>query len=189
MHWRCWLFVIRKAVHLRYGKKGDKKLATSFATLMLNELKSNVALFTTQIKPTLHRGGPRGRVQGVPRPPPPPPQEDLRFSNTTGTLQKKNLWFIGVEVEQETSEPPPKKILDLPLLHQIRLLGLPGRLCCCKTSLSWASKTSNMYRFCWKKQNYSLLFATTFRNLQHLLQDSFQSSGVKRATSLSNKFF
>ena len=36
-----------------------------------------------------------------------PPWDDLRFSNTTGFLQKK--WFIGVEVEQETSAPPPKK--------------------------------------------------------------------------------
>ena len=25
------------------------------------------------------------------------------------------MWFIGVEVEQEMSAPPPKKILDLPL--------------------------------------------------------------------------
>ena len=39
----------------------------------------------------------------------PPPQDDLRFSNTTGILQKKTMWFIGVEVEQETSAPPPKK--------------------------------------------------------------------------------
>ena len=38
----------------------------------------------------------------------PPPPDDLRFSNTTGILQKK-MWFIGVEVEQETSAPPPKK--------------------------------------------------------------------------------
>ena len=40
---------------------------------------------------------------------PPSPRDDLRFSNTTGILQKKNMWFIGVEVEQETSAPPPKK--------------------------------------------------------------------------------
>ena len=40
-------------------------------------------------------------------PPPPPPPDDLRFSNTTGILQKKG--FIGVEVEKETSAPPPKK--------------------------------------------------------------------------------
>ena len=49
---------------------------------------------------------------------PPSPQDDLRFSNTTGILQKKKkktMWFIGVEVEQETSAPPPKKILDPPL--------------------------------------------------------------------------
>ena len=44
----------------------------------------------------------------------PPP----RFSNTTGILQKKNMWFIGVEVEQETSALPPKKILD-PRLSRI----------------------------------------------------------------------
>ena len=25
------------------------------------------------------------------------------------------MWFIGVEVEQETSAPPPEKILDPPL--------------------------------------------------------------------------
>ena len=42
--------------------------------------------------------------------PPPPPRDDLRFSNKTGILQKKKtMWFIGVEVEQETSAPPPKK--------------------------------------------------------------------------------
>ena len=46
----------------------------------------------------------------------PPPRDDLRFSNTTGILQKKKtMWFIGVEVGQETSVPPPKKILDPPL--------------------------------------------------------------------------
>ena len=52
------------------------------------------------------RGGSRGRVQGVCTPPPP---DDLRFSNTTGILQKKTMWFIGVDVEQETSAPPPTK--------------------------------------------------------------------------------
>ena len=40
--------------------------------------------------------------------PPPPPRDDHRFSNTTGILQKKTMWFIGVEVEQETSATPPK---------------------------------------------------------------------------------
>ena len=41
---------------------------------------------------------------------PPPLWDDLRFSNTTGILpKKKTMWFIGVEVEQETSAPPPKK--------------------------------------------------------------------------------
>ena len=49
--------------------------------------------------------------RGCAAPPPPPPRDDLRFSNTTGILQKKKrtMWFVGVEVEQETSAPPPKK--------------------------------------------------------------------------------
>ena len=55
-----------------------------------------------------NRGESRGRVQGVHTTP--RPRDDLRFSNTTGILQKKRtMWFIGVEVEQETSAPPPKK--------------------------------------------------------------------------------
>ena len=56
-----------------------------------------------------YRGGSRWRVQGVLNPPPLPHWDDLRFSNTTGILPKKTMWFIGVEVEQETSAPPPKK--------------------------------------------------------------------------------
>ena len=42
---------------------------------------------------------------------PPHPWDDLQFSNTTGILRKKKktMWFTGVEVEQETSVPPPKK--------------------------------------------------------------------------------
>ena len=49
-----------------------------------------------------------GRVQGVRTPP--HPWDDLQFSNTSGVLRKKKtMWFIGVEVEQETSAPPPKK--------------------------------------------------------------------------------
>ena len=40
----------------------------------------------------------------------PPPRDDLPFSNTIGILQKKKtMWLIGVEVEQQTSAPPPKK--------------------------------------------------------------------------------
>ena len=55
-----------------------------------------------------HRGGSRGRVQGVCAPP--PPRDDLRFSNTTGILQKNTMWFIGRD-----ECPLLKKILDPPL--------------------------------------------------------------------------
>ena len=63
------------------------------------------------------RGGYRGREQKVRNPA--RPRDDLQFSNTTGILQKKKqkqtMWFIGVEVEQETSAPLLKKIVDPPL--------------------------------------------------------------------------
>ena len=44
-------------------------------------------------------------------PPPPTPRDDLRFSNATKILQKNINYdgFIGLEVEQETSAPPPNK--------------------------------------------------------------------------------
>ena len=42
---------------------------------------------------------------------PPPPRGDLPVFqyNWHSAKKKKTMWFIGVEVEQETSAPPPKK--------------------------------------------------------------------------------
>ena len=72
---------------------------------ILQDLRQSSRTCKTQ-QLLLSRGGSRGRVQGVCTP---PPRDDLQFSNTTGILQKKkNYVFIGVEVEQETSAPPPK---------------------------------------------------------------------------------
>ena len=63
-------------------------------------------------------GGSRGKVQGVRTPPNSPPPHEM----TCGFLiqlvfceKKKTMWFIGVEVEQETSAPLLEKILDPPL--------------------------------------------------------------------------
>ena len=56
------------------------------------------------------RGESRGRVQGV-RTPPPTSEMTCGFLIRLEFCKKKkrNMWFIGVEVEQETSAPPPKK--------------------------------------------------------------------------------
>ena len=47
-----------------------------------------------------YRGGSRGRVQGM-----------------------RTMWFIGDEVEQETSAPLLKKILDPPLQYDIHVFS------------------------------------------------------------------
>ena len=49
-----------------------------------------------------------GGCRGCAPPLPPSPRDDLRFSNATGILPKKPMWLIGVEVQQETSAPPPR---------------------------------------------------------------------------------
>ena len=52
----------------------------------------------------------QGRIQGEGAGGAHPPRDAMRFSKTTGILQQKqNMWFIGVEVEQETNAPPPRK--------------------------------------------------------------------------------
>ena len=48
----------------------------------------------------------RGRMQGVRTP---PPEMTYGFLIQLVFCKKKTMWFIGVEVEQETSAPPPKK--------------------------------------------------------------------------------
>ena len=53
----------------------------------------------------IHRGGSRGRVQAVRT----PPEMSCGFLIQLVFCQKKTMWFIGVEVEPETSAPPPKK--------------------------------------------------------------------------------
>ena len=47
--------------------------------------------------------------------PPPYPERTCGFLIQLVFSKKKTIWFIGVEVEQETSAPPLKKILDPPL--------------------------------------------------------------------------
>ena len=52
-----------------------------------------------------------GRCRGC-APPPPPPEMTCSFLiQLVFCNKKKTIWFIGVEVEQETSALPPKKNL------------------------------------------------------------------------------
>ena len=54
-------------------------------------------------------GGLGGGGPGPPPPPPPPPVEMTCGFLIQLVFCQKKMWFIGVEVEQETSAPPPKK--------------------------------------------------------------------------------
>ena len=53
------------------------------------------------------RGGSRGRVQRLRTPT--PPEMTCSFLIQLVFCKKKTMRFIGVEVEQEMSAPPPKK--------------------------------------------------------------------------------
>ena len=50
-----------------------------------------------------------GGCRGCTSPPPTPEMTCGFLIQLVGILQKKTMWFIDVEVEQETSAPPPKK--------------------------------------------------------------------------------
>ena len=56
--------------------------------------------------------------------PPPPSEMTCGFLIQLVFCKKKTMWFIGVEVEQETSAPPPKKNPG----------SAPEVTCCCNTS-------------------------------------------------------
>ena len=59
----------------------------------------------------------------------PPPQMTCGFLIQLVFCQKKTMWFIGVEAEQETSAPPPKKNPGSALAQRLFLgtwgLGFP----------------------------------------------------------------
>ena len=68
---------------------------------------SQACLIADLSRDVQHRGGSRGRVQGVCTP---SPEMSCGFLiQLVFCKNKKTMWFIGVEVEQETSAPPPKK--------------------------------------------------------------------------------
>ena len=86
---------------------------TNFANLIFEFLWELVIIWEAisntpfSVSPDIHKGGSRGRVKGVRTPH--PPEMTCGFLKQLVFCQKKTMWFTGVEVEQETSEPPPKK--------------------------------------------------------------------------------
>ena len=71
--------------------------------------------FISRILKLLKQGRIQGEGAGGAHPPPPEMTCGFLIQLVSCKKKKKTMWFIGVEVEQKTSAPPPKKILDPPL--------------------------------------------------------------------------
>ena len=88
------------------------KTATAFKSQEIlfkaRALGSNLLRLSTYLT-FQYRGGSRGRVQRVHTPPPSEMTCSLLIQ-LVFCKKKNTMWFTGVEVEQETSVPPPKKI-------------------------------------------------------------------------------
>ena len=83
---------LRKKMYLNSTFKGSIFLSKHFdQSQELQTMAKKCSQFTWSAHTISVRGGSRGRVQGVRIPP--PPWDDLRFSNTTGILQKKNVVY------------------------------------------------------------------------------------------------
>ena len=65
-----------------------KSYGVSCGVTIQMKATEHTVYYAVTIVLSFNRGGSRGRVQGVRIP---PPWDDLRFSNTTGILQKKKL--------------------------------------------------------------------------------------------------
>ena len=74
----------------------------------------------------------------------PPPEMTCGFLIQLVFCQ--TMWFIGVEVEQEKSAPPPKKILDPPLMGSNPIWGSD-----CFCVLLWLILTSPFIFFIMNK--------------------------------------
>ena len=89
--------------------KGNILQNTRNFPVLTTHFQSNIC----QVRPSnlmelnIFRGGSRGRVQEVRTTP--PPEMTCGFLIQLVFCKKKTMWFIGVEVEQETSALPPKK--------------------------------------------------------------------------------
>ena len=98
-------------------KNGRQKRAKCFATLLQNELKSDVTRLTTYIKPVLQQ------------------ISLLQFD-----------WILSSDW------------MRLPVSRAIH----GSQVTCCKTSLCWACKMRNIYRFCHKKKKPLPTFCNNF---------------------------
>ena len=94
----------------------------------------------------------------------------MRFSNTTGILQKKKtMWFIGVEVEHETSAPPPKRNPgSAPVTHFI--------------SPPWNINSTNSNAIC---MSTSIIMVTA--NLRDILENLFDCSSLVACGTFSSE--
>ena len=98
----------RHSISERWSCDLKRSVMANSIPLVVLRLQAPCALSETSSLMYSGRGGSRGRVQGV-RTLPPPPEMTCGFLIQLVFCKKKTMWFIGVEVKQETSAPPPRK--------------------------------------------------------------------------------
>ena len=80
-----------------------------------------ILMFWNIISNVLCRGRSRGRVQGECTSPPPLRWPAVFWYYWYSAKKKCTMWFIGVEVEQETRAPPPKCSVFVPIFMFVTL--------------------------------------------------------------------
>ena len=80
-----------------------------------------ILMFWNIISNVLCRGRSRGRVQGECTSPPPLRWPAVFWCYWYSEKKKCTMWFIGVEVEQETRAPPPKCSVFVPIFVFVTL--------------------------------------------------------------------
>ena len=97
-----------------------------------------------------------------PTPPLPPPRMTCGFLIQLVFCKKKTMWFIGVEVEQETSAPPPTKNSG----------SAPGLLFCFVAVAQFFYPKELRYAWCQFQTNLLVLKGCIIYSIHHLLHKS-----------------
>ena len=135
------------------------------------------------------RGGSRGSVHGV-RTPPPPEMTCGFLIQLLFCQKKKTMWFIGVEVEQETSAPPPKKnpgsALERFLLLAIKIIT--RRYYSSRSLWCWGLHFNDrLTKNCWVISLFTSTIITALLDIKNIINYQVEKVQRKKGTMLAGQ--